>query len=417
MSSELTARLANISLRGLSMGSRFILIFALAKLLEPAELGLFGLILATVSFSVLVIGADFYTYSQRELLARESTEWAFVIQHQITAQLVLYALILPLQIMVFWFELLPWEYLYWFFALLITEHISQEINRLLIAMQKQLLASWVLFIRMGAWVFIVIPFMYLYPEWNNLNTILLAWLLGSAAAMMLGGFVIKNSVLDWNKFSLDKKWILNGFKVGGLFLLATICFKGLLTYDRYAVEALSSLDVLGVYVFYMGIIMGAISVLDPAVFSFLYPRMLHSYSRKDFVAFKKTFKELIVSTLLISLLLSGIAWFAMPYFIDWLDKPIYKEHIDAFMVLIFMGIAYGIGMIPHYALYAMRKDKWIVIAHISSMGVFVIALKLLQLNTGIMTVSVALLTAFIWMGLVKAVGYLSTKRQIEYIAI
>jgi O-antigen/teichoic acid export membrane protein len=417
VSSELTARLANISLRGLSMGSRFILIFALAKLLEPAELGLFGLILATVSFSVLVIGADFYTYSQRELLARESTEWAFVIQHQITAQLVLYALILPLQIMVFWFELLPWEYLYWFFALLITEHISQEINRLLIAMQKQLLASWVLFIRMGAWVFIVIPFMYLYPEWNNLNTILLAWLLGSAAAMMLGGFVIKNSVLDWNKFSLDKKWILNGFKVGGLFLLATICFKGLLTYDRYAVEALSSLDVLGVYVFYMGIIMGAISVLDPAVFSFLYPRMLHSYSRKDFVAFKKTFKELIVSTLLISLLLSGIAWFAMPYFIDWLDKPIYKEHIDAFMVLIFMGIAYGIGMIPHYALYAMRKDKWIVIAHISSMGVFVIALKLLQLNTGIMTVSVALLTAFIWMGLVKAVGYLSTKRQIEYIAI
>ncbi len=87
MRKELGTRLLNVALRGLSMGSRFLLIFALAKLLSPTELGLFGLMMATVSISVLIIGVDYYTYTQRELLARPVEQWSFVIQHQIKSKL------------------------------------------------------------------------------------------------------------------------------------------------------------------------------------------------------------------------------------------------------------------------------------------------------------------------------------------
>jgi hypothetical protein len=214
---EFTTRILNILLRGLSMGSRFVLIFAVAKLLEPAEVGLFGLMLATVSFSVLIVGADYYTYAQRELLASPPEHWSFVIQHQIKAQFILYGILLPAQLLIFVFGLMDWQYAMWFFVLLLTEHIAQEMNRLLVAMHKQILASWVLFVRLGSWVIVVIPLMYIYPRYQSLEVLYVAWLIGSLSAIVLGFIVIKHSLPNWQPVKTDYAWLKKGFKVGGLF--------------------------------------------------------------------------------------------------------------------------------------------------------------------------------------------------------
>ncbi|MCF6251016.1 MAG: hypothetical protein L3J75_07070 [Methylococcaceae bacterium] len=411
MRKELGTRLLNIALRGLSMGSRFLLIFALAKLLSPTELGSFGLMMATVSISVLIVGADYYTYSQRELLARPAEQWSFVIQHQMKAQLVLYSVLLPVQLLIFIFGLIDWQYMLWFFTLLILDHIAQEINRLLVAMHKQLIASFVLFIRMGSWVLVIIPLMYFYEQYQNLTSLYFSWMIGSTLAITMGGLAIKQALPVWNKEPTDFKWLKKGFKVGGLFLLATICFKGLLTFDRYAVEAFSSAETLGVYVFYIGIIMGVFTFLDPAVFSFLYPRMLQSYQMQEKDKFQKTFRELVFSTLIISALLAVSLWFLMPFIIGWVDKLIYAEYLDSLIFLIPVGFIYAVGYIPHYALYAMKEDKWIISAHISAIIVFFSSLAVFQLKNSIQTVASALLFAFSWMAIVKIVGYSVTKQN------
>lgn len=411
MRKELSTRLLNIALRGLSMGSRFILIFALAKLLSPAELGLFGLMLVTVSFSVLIVGADYYTYSQRELLARPVDQWSFVIQHQMKAQMMLYSILLPAQLLIFVFDLLDWQYVLWFYSLLILEHIAQEINRLLIVMHKQLIASWVLFIRSGSWILVVIPLMFMSERYQNLTTLYVAWLIGSALAIIVGGLAIKQILPVWNKVPTDYNWLKKGFKVGGLFLLATICFKALFTFDKYAVEALSSINTLGVYVFYIGIVMGVYNFLEPAVFSFLYPRMLQSYQMQEIDKYQKTFRELVFSTFTISVILAVIIWFGVPYIIDWIDKPIYREYLDSLLLLILVGLIYTLGYIPHYALYAMRGDKWIVVAHITGILVFFASLSCFQLNNVIQTVALALLLAFGWIAIVKMVGYSVVKQN------
>ncbi|MFX4789973.1 hypothetical protein ABTB87_22095 [Acinetobacter baumannii] len=58
----------NLAVRGLNLASKFILIVFLAKFLTVAELGLYGLIAATINFAMYFIGLDFYVYSNRELL-------------------------------------------------------------------------------------------------------------------------------------------------------------------------------------------------------------------------------------------------------------------------------------------------------------------------------------------------------------
>ena len=411
MSNEIAKRLLNIALRGLSMGSKLALVFGVAKLLEPAEVGLFGLMLATVVFSVLVIGADYYAYVQRELLARPAERWSFVIQHQIKAQFILYGVLLPAQLLIFVMDLMAWEYAVWFFALLVLEHVAQEINRLLVAMHKQLMASWVLFIRMGSWVIVVLPLMFFNEQYRNLETLYMAWLIGCALAIVVGVSAIKKMIPVWEKVETDYVWLKKGFKIGGLFLLATLCFRGLLTFDRYAVEILGTIEMLGVYVFYIGIVMGAYNFLDPAVFSFLYPRMLQAYQMKEKGKYQKAFKELVVTTIVISLFVAVIIWFAAPLIISWINKPIYTHYQSELVLLIASGFVYAIGYIPHYALYAMKGDKWIVAAHISSIIIFFLSLALVSVVNSIQAVALALFLAFGWMALIKIIGFVKTKQH------
>lgn len=397
------------------MVSRFFLIFALAKLLTSTELGQFGLMVSTVMFCVLIVGADFYTYSQRELLARGPEGWSFVIQQQIKAQQFLYFIFLPLVLGVFIFGLMDWQYAGWLLLLLLLEHIAQEINRLLIAMQKQLLASLILFVRTGLWVLIIIPMMYFNDNLKTLNTVFISWGCGVFIAIILGVVSIRQVLPKWEKVSLDRKWIKRGLQVGSIFLISTLCMMGLLTFDRYFIESLTSTNILGVYVFYMGLVMGGFNILEPAVFSFLYPKMLASYKNNEKKEYKAHAKELVWSTMLVSLLIAFALLALAPTIVNWIGEPIYTMYLDILPILISVGFVYTIGYIPHYILYAKRGDKWIVTAHISAMIIFLGSVKWGYLGEGIRLVGFSLLIAFIWMFIIKTLGCFMSDRTENYL--
>ena len=59
MTTRSLARLFNMALRGLTLASKFLLIFFLARFLEPAELGLYGLVVATIGYALYLLGLDF----------------------------------------------------------------------------------------------------------------------------------------------------------------------------------------------------------------------------------------------------------------------------------------------------------------------------------------------------------------------
>jgi O-antigen/teichoic acid export membrane protein len=118
MSASSLSRLANIALRGMTLGSKFVLIFLLAKLLEPAEVGLYGLLTVTIAYALMALGFDFYSYATRELINTDRSQWAALIRDQGVFYSIAYAIVLPLCVMVFWKEYLPWTLMFWFFPLL-----------------------------------------------------------------------------------------------------------------------------------------------------------------------------------------------------------------------------------------------------------------------------------------------------------
>src|SRR5690606_36382753 len=123
-------RLVSVSLRGGTLVCKFLLIFFLAKFLPPEEVGVFGLVAATIGYSFFVVGFEFYTYSGRELLGLSRDGWLPVIRDQWVLFAVGYVFILPVLTFIFGVYLSSWKYVGWFLLLLLFEHTAQELNRL-----------------------------------------------------------------------------------------------------------------------------------------------------------------------------------------------------------------------------------------------------------------------------------------------
>ena len=77
-------------LRGLTLTSKFLLVFFLAKFLEPRDVGLYGLLAAVVGYGIYFVGFDFYTYASRELISANPVDRSKIIINQIFFYLVWY---------------------------------------------------------------------------------------------------------------------------------------------------------------------------------------------------------------------------------------------------------------------------------------------------------------------------------------
>lgn len=383
------------------MGSRFVLLLVLARVLPPAELGLFGLFLAAIAFGVLVLGADYYTYSQRELLSEPRQRWSFVLQHQGIALAVIYLLVVAPLALAFDFELLPNRYVAWFIPLLVLEHLGQEFVRILIAMRRPIGASAMLFLRVGAWVWVLLAVMWFAPETRTLEAVLLAWGIGAGSALIGGALIVAKEAAPWRGWPVDLAWLIKGFRIAGLYLVASLCFKALLTADRYLVDFLVGPDLLGVYVLYSGIAMAVVNFMDPAVFAFLYPRLVGAYRTGDLASYRKVRTELWWSTAGVSLGLAILIGLAAPTFLHWTGREIYLVHEPLLWLLLGVAVVYSMGMVPHYELYARGADRSIVIAHVSALIVFGFCVAFLSKYMPLEATAFGLLCAFTWMGLAK----------------
>lgn len=365
-------RILNIGLRGLTLVSKFILIFFLARFIEPAELGLYGLLTVTIGYALYLLGFDFYTFTTREILKRSRDQWGGLLKDQIALSLLLYAVFIPLLLLTFAFGLLPWSVAVWFFVLLVLEHINQELSRLLIAISEQLTASVVLLFRSGLWGIVITVWMFLDPDVRTLHHVLAAWTVGGVLALILG--VTKLSTLNisgWHK-RVDWQWIRKGLRIALPLLVGTLALRGIFTLDRYWFESLNGLDVLGAYVLYMGMTNALMSFLDAGVFAFKYPGLISAFHAKDDARFRHGMKTMFLQTVVLSVMFAVGAIFVVEPLLTWLDRPIYSQHLYLFYWLLVVMLLYAVGMVPHFGLYAQGSDQPLIRSHVVGVIVFVL---------------------------------------------
>lgn len=364
-------RIFTTCLKAATLASKFLLVFTLAGLLDPTDLGLYGLITVTIAYAVFPLGFDFYTYTARELLKHERLEWGKLLKDQAVLHLILYTLVLPFLLLLFELDLLPWHLAGWFFMLLILEHINQELIRLLIAMSEQLTASIVLFIRSGGWAIAISVLMFVEPDTRSFESVLVSWSIGGILAFFLAVYRINCLQLSRWSEKINWGWILKGLKVAVPFVVATLALRAILTIDRFWFEELQGLETLGAYVLFIGISGALISFLDAGVFSFNYPILIAAHSRGDFLGFKTCLKQIFWLTILLTSSFTITTMLVVEPLLMLINKPIYMEHIWLFPWLLATTVLYVLSMIPHYALYAQEMDAPIIYSHLAALFVFV----------------------------------------------
>ena len=388
------ARVLNIALRSATLASKFFLIFFLARFLEPAQLGLYGLLTATIGYSLYLLGFDFYTFTTREILKRDRKEWGGLLKDQGVLSLVLYVIFIPLLSLIFIKGLLPWSLAGWFFVLLVLEHLNQEFGRLLIVISEQLLASAMLFLRQGTWAIAVATLMVFEPTTRSLDYVFGGWAVAGLIAVLISAYRLAQlGIGGWHK-RIDWKWIAMGLKISIPFLVATLAIRGVFTLDRYWLESLGGLEMVGAYVLFMGIAGSLMGFLDAGVFAFSYPGLISSYNKNQPLLFRQNLRKMSIQTCVLSLGFVVVSMLLLSPLLSFLGNPLYVTQQYLYPWILIITVLYALGMIPHFALYSQGLDRPIVQSHIASLFLFVITTGLFSQHWPLLAVPLGLCIAF-----------------------
>lgn len=399
-------RILNVFLQGVTLITRFGLIFLLAKYLTPAEIGYYGLFTAAIGYSIYFVGLDFYTYLTREIIRTPIQKRGMLLKGQATLSLLLYVIFIPIALFFItkyseWPNYLMW----WFVPILFFEHFNQEMGRLLVALSEQITASTLLFVRQGSWALLVIFIMFFEPSRRTLEFPMMAWFISGVFAALFGIFKLKQMGISGWRNKLDWKWIKKGVVVSAAFLFATLALRGMQTFDRYLLESIGSIEVVGAYVLFMGIAGSLLAFLDSGIFSFTYPMLIKLSQKGRWADARKKVKQMLWLTVMFSLIFTLVSLTAIPHLLAWINKDIYTSVIDLYYWILLATVVNAIGLIPHYALYADGRDKVIILSHILALFVFLGAVFLLKSTSLALAVPQGLLIAFLFILIFKSIAY------------
>lgn len=405
-----TDRLLNLGMHGATLGARFLFIFFLAKYLDPASVGYYGLFTAAVGYSLYFVGLDFYTYATREILKATNEQRGRLLKGQAALSGLLYLLFLPVALVTLHYTGWPEELFFWFFPILVLEHFNQEMSRLLVALSEQLTASVVLFIRQGSWALAIVALMTWNPSSRHLQNVMVLWAVAGLAAAAAGVWKLQKLRMGGWRNALDWRWIRGGIAVSAAFLVATLALRGIQTFDRYWVESLGGIEIVAAYVLYFGVASTLLTFLDAGLFAFAYPVLIQLHHAQDTEGAHAKVRQMLGLTILLSAGFALMSWFLLPYLLFWIGNPVYSNAINLYPWLLLAMIVNAVSMVPHYALYARGHDRPIIHSHIVALTVFVLATWALSAHFSAAAVPIALNFSFALILAWKAIAYMHLKK-------
>ena len=387
--------IANMGLRGVSMAARFLFIVGIAHYLSPDDVGVFVLMYASTTLSILLLGARFDVYSTRALCAGERSSPAVLIRDQIVFHLIVYAIVLPLMVIVFIARILPWEIAGWFYVLTVLEHASQECNRLFVALGQPLRATFVFFLKSSAWSIVLLPLMVVSPSFRTLGWVWIAWTGGGVVSLVFSAFWMRS--LGWRnamKERIDWNWIKRGLRPSLTYTFAIGAVQLISTLDRYFLKASWSDAHVGVYGFYANLTSFISTFAETGTAAILLPTLIASAGSQDWGTYRMAMRKLSKGVWIIALVASVFAIALAPLILTFVKKaPIYAQYLPAFGILVISAAITTLAVIPHNALYTNHKDKEIARWSIVSFATALVGYVLLTPRFGIYGVSYASLVS------------------------
>ncbi|MBC8046805.1 MAG: polysaccharide biosynthesis C-terminal domain-containing protein [Fimbriimonadaceae bacterium] len=379
MNANLKITSVNLFIRGITLAAKFILIILIAEIFTLEQLGVWGIFTTSITLMMYIVGIDFYTFSTRTFLRVPPKERGAMLRDQFVFYLLNYAVLLPILAFTLFPGIIEMKYIFFFYAILILEHLSQEAHRTLVVFSKPLQANILLFFRNGLWVYVLVILWLLgFEKLKTINWIFIFWISGGIITLFYSAYTFSAFRLTSIKtIPINWKWIKEGIKVSLLFFTGTIGYRIIDVADRYFIKYYRSEAEAGIYVFYATLSNLIEIIVYTAVIIIFTPKLIEQFN-SDTNNYKETFyqfaRQIIYYTCgAFILLIAGV----IPV-LFFLDKPEFSENIPVFILLSFSKAILSLSLIFHYILYIRRRDRQIVIATIIG-AVITIALNFIMI--------------------------------------
>ncbi len=353
--------LLSLLIRAGSIFSRFVLILYLGKHLPTGEYGIFGLLQSSLALGVYLMGLDLYVYTNREIPQLDSKGVQTVVRSQFAVHALCYCLCLPLILLMLSDHFIPSQYMIGFATLLLLEHLTFEIVRILIALRQPLYANLLILSRSLLWI---LPFLMLsahHTDLLSIRTLLIFWVAGLSVALILGlGLLVNFKLLPFQTWKLDIPFVKAAARSSAIFFMASICYKTIEFSNRYFLKHYHTHHEVGIYSFFQNIVNLMDVFLYTAVVMILLPSLIASRGKEKPAVYAHRLHTLVAGIFYGTLLLSLALYLFIDPFLAFVGKEEMTANIDVFKWLLLGATLLCLSQIGHYILYIHKADKSIL---------------------------------------------------------
>lgn len=344
----------SLFLRMSAMGSKFLIFTYLSKYFTESVYGVYSLLSTTVTIAIFVLGFDFYNYAIRDILLKPNDRAS-----KVATALLFYVFIYIAFILIGYFVFKQIDYLAEFSMLIIfiaiSEHLNQEIYRLLLAFKKVLVGNWFLFLRVAGWTVWVLFEIVVLKNVITLEYILFTWLFFNVIILLITAIWFTPSIRKHiSNICIKRKWLASGLKISLIFYMATLALKMIEYSNRYIVEAVLGEVSAGIFSFYSNISMVIGIYISTIVVSYELPDLIESSTNESFDAKLLRFKKLLIRHSGLAFLVVLIAIYPV---LQWQDKTSFAQYWPLILLLNGATFLMNASLVYHSYLYIMHREK------------------------------------------------------------
>jgi len=347
-------KLSSFFLRISAMASKFGIFTILSKHFDTATYGVYSLQATTITIAIFILGFDFYNYTIRDILINKAET-----SSKVFTSASLYGITYLLFVVggYFLFNSIDYfsEYTFLLILICITEHLNQEIYRLLLAFRKVLVANLLLFIRVAGWTLFVLFEIYILKVNVSINDVLVTWTWFNVITLLITAILFWKKLWDSLKeIHFKKNWLIKGLRISIIFYVATIFLKIIEYSNRYIVEGILGESAAGIFSFYSNFAMVIGIYVSTIVVSYELPELIESSNSENFTGKLKNFKKLLMLHSLVASI--TVIIFIFPVLM-WQGKESFISYWPIIILFTFGMYLMNISLVYHSYLYIKHKEK------------------------------------------------------------
>jgi O-antigen/teichoic acid export membrane protein len=358
-----------MGVRGTTILVKFALSVYLARVVGLDVLGAFGLIVAlTLALPMLVRSGLFNTF-MRDFVDADPTLMVKDLVHYFTWIGGIYMVLLPIGFVIDGYmppEIKGLPLLIW--LIIVLEHLAVDVVMMLNTMRKPQSANVFGLGQAIAWALPFIVVSYFVPDLRDVHGLLYFWIGGTILSLVAVWPLF--AWMPWkNKRKLDRAWYVARLK-DSRFLFANDVLSILSQFsDRYLIAMLMSLEMAGVYAFFMQIATALFTLINSSIMREHRPEIISLYRKHKFDVASRQMTKLAVEALGVLALLCLVAGVGIHFVVPYLHKPLVAENMGMLWLVLLGILARVASSVASIPLFSLKKD--LLTLYLSLAGVVV----------------------------------------------